>query len=105
MHKTIVICTGKFSLVGFWYYWSHKKMFTKRSFATLLTTVTKGLTTKSISVATRCALSQNVWVERNGLTLQANPETELKEGDNVIFWMVMGNIHYKVQSNQLLLTK
>lgn len=105
MHETIVVSAGRFSLSGFWYYQNHKKMFTKRSFATLLTTATEGLAPKSISVATSCALSKNVWVKRNGRRLDVKPESELEEGDTVVFWMAMGNIHYEVQNNKLVLTE
>lgn len=101
----ITVSVGKFSMKGFWYYWKRKKMFTKRSYAILLTTIEEGMGTKSISVATSLALCKHVWVKRDGTTLNAKPETELEEGDEVIFWMAMGNIHYKVQNNKLILTK
>lgn len=105
MEGTITVRTSKLSPTGFWYYQKHKAMFTQQSFATLLTTVSEGIVTKSISAATKMALSQNVWVERDGQRTPASPETELEEGDEVVFWMPMGNIHYKVQNDKLILTR
>jgi len=80
-------------------------MFTKRSFATLLTTVTEGLKTKSISTAVSCAQCDHIWAERKGKRLDTKPETELEEGDDVVFWAPMGNIRYTVQNNKLVLTQ
>ncbi|MCI8272479.1 MAG: hypothetical protein HFJ55_00145 [Clostridia bacterium] len=107
MHKTITIRTDKFSLTGLLYYRRNKKLFSNRSFATLLTTATEGLIAKlPISVATKYALSQrHIWVKRHNLILNVKPEDELEEGDLVVLWMAMGNIHYKVQNDKLILTE
>jgi len=102
MSTTIVVCASKFFIRGFWYYWKHKRVFTNRSFSTLLTTI-KRLNVKSMSVATALILDKAVWVERDGLTLATEPETELKEGDEIVLWMVMGNIHYKLRNGKLML--
>lgn len=105
MATTITICQSKFSLRGFWYYRKHKALFTKRSFAVLLTTATEGIAPRSISVATLLILEKNVWVMRGKEKSWLDPETELSEGDEVVFWMILGNIHYEVQNNKLMLTK
>lgn len=100
---TMIIRAKRFSLKGFWYYQKHKKWFTNRSFAKLLTTITKGFKF-NISSAISAILSDGVvWVERNETKLKVRPESELKEGDKVVFWMFLGNTIYQVQNNRLVL--
>lgn len=105
MQTTIVVSSGKFSIKGFMYYMKHRRIFTNRSAAIILTTAKEGIAPKSISVAVKLILIGRVWLERNKSRIKTTPETEVQEGDLLVFWFPMGNIVYEVQNDTLQLVR
>ena len=105
MQTSIILHLGKFSIKGFMYYMKHRKMFTNQSAAIILTTAKEGIAPKSISVVVKEILVGAVWVERNKSRIKTTPETEVQEGDLLVFWVPMGNIIYEVQNDSLQLVR
>ena len=105
MQTTIVVRSGKFSITGFMYYMKHRKMFTNQSVAIILTIAKEGIAPKSISVAVKEILVDEVWLFRNKSRIKITPETEVQEGDLLLFWFPNGYMIHEVQNDALQLVR